>query len=185
MPSPVPLLPKKILAAFRPSAVLPRKAAEIAAEIVIQYVFDDDAVVGLNLLTKGKKRFEVAFVLVAGFDFNGGNIEKGMEPYIGAKMNPFAHIDREIITEQPSVAQMRCEKLKQSFFHGVCPLIEYSVKGAQMKKRKKLDLEQNHDEWMRAQKSAEADNRRKLLASLTPQARKFAQEEFAKLGLTQ
>jgi hypothetical protein len=53
------------------------------------------------------------------------------------------------------------------------------------KKTKNADLEQRWTAKMRQEKEAQAENRRKLLASLNPKTREFAQREFAKLGLFQ
>jgi hypothetical protein len=38
---------------------------------------------------------------------------------------------------------------------------------------------------MKLLKEAQAENRRKLLATLSPESREFAEDEFAKLGLYQ
>jgi hypothetical protein len=49
-------------------------------------------------------------------------------------------------------------------------------------KKKKLEIYEAH---LKAQREREANNRRKLLASLKPDVRELAVREFAKLGLTQ
>lgn len=53
------------------------------------------------------------------------------------------------------------------------------------KKTKKADMEQRWAEKAAQEKEEQAENRRKLLKSLSPEAAEFARREFAKLGLTQ
>jgi len=53
------------------------------------------------------------------------------------------------------------------------------------KKRTKTALNLRIEEDLRRQLEAEAENRRKLLASLDPKTREMAQRDFAKLGLHQ
>lgn len=55
----------------------------------------------------------------------------------------------------------------------------------QKKKTKNADLGKCWKAEMRQVKKAQAENRRKLLASLSPETREFAKSEFAKLGLFQ
>lgn len=52
-------------------------------------------------------------------------------------------------------------------------------------KKKTVALEKRGAEELRQEKEAQAENRRQLLASLSPQAKEFAEREFAKLGLYQ
>jgi hypothetical protein len=70
-----------------------------------------------------------------------------------------------------------------------CPsLLEYIVKETMMlpgKKRTKDALKLRMEEDLRRQHEAEAENRRKLLASLDPRTREMARRDFAKLGLHQ
>jgi hypothetical protein len=53
------------------------------------------------------------------------------------------------------------------------------------KKRAKDALKLRMEEDLRWQLEVEAENRRKLLASLDPKTREMAQRDFAKLGLHQ
>lgn len=53
------------------------------------------------------------------------------------------------------------------------------------RKTKKAELKERFAEETRQEKEAEAENRRKLLASLDPDVREFTRQEFAKLGLYQ
>jgi hypothetical protein len=53
------------------------------------------------------------------------------------------------------------------------------------KKTKKAEMEKRHVEFVRRKKEREAECRRKLLASLSPESKEFTIREFAKLGLTQ
>jgi hypothetical protein len=53
------------------------------------------------------------------------------------------------------------------------------------KKTSSVDQEMRWAEEARREKEAQAENRRKLLAKLSPQAREFAEREFAELGLYQ
>jgi hypothetical protein len=53
------------------------------------------------------------------------------------------------------------------------------------KKTSPGDQETCWAEEARQEKEAQAENRRKLLAKLSPQAREFAEREFAELGLYQ
>lgn len=53
------------------------------------------------------------------------------------------------------------------------------------KKRTKDALKLRMEEDLRRQHEAEAENRRKLLASLDPRTREMARRDFAKLGLHQ
>lgn len=46
-------------------------------------------------------------------------------------------------------------------------------------------LKRQRGETMEQSKERAAENRRRLLASLDPKARAYAEREFAKLGLTQ
>ncbi len=65
-------------------------------------------------------------------------------------------------------------------------LLEYSAEETAMPQKKKtVALEKRGAEELRQEKEAQAENRRQLLASLSPQAKEFAEREFAKLGLYQ
>jgi hypothetical protein len=50
---------------------------------------------------------------------------------------------------------------------------------------KPKDLDRSQRESVQQYQERTAENRRKLLATLNPEAREFAIAEFAKLGLTQ
>ncbi len=59
------------------------------------------------------------------------------------------------------------------------------VREAALKVAEVEEVIDKHQAFLRASREEEAANRRKLLASLSPNARVFTEEEFAKLGLFQ